>query len=377
MRFAAALAVTLAIAPAVCSPANHARNSPSWASSNLYFLHALPADEQSRYIDMLADWGVKALRLWVTGLDGGCIKGSTATKAIPHLEPDAVGTYDTTVLAALDDTLKLLHCARIKAIISPHDAGQINGANGCDVYCDKYGNQTNFYSSTEGKADYDARLSVILNYESPNFGGRKWSQLDEVIMAFDLQNEPMINAVELLEKNDPDDWLCGRAGVLKGLIDKDSEVHVATGGIGGSHYCCDHEFNDLQKALYCDAIDIISVHGYMSKATDWAYFITGDASILDAVEAAGTGKKVMLEEWGVAADSQDGFEKQVAVFNGAGVPWLYWQVVPGKDQTQEGAPASCGYDGFEIGLESSKGDVHAAVSAAKSATAAQDWTGYI
>lgn len=64
MRFAAALAVTLAIAPAVCSPANHARNSPSWAGSNLYFLHALPADEQSRYIDTLADWGVKALRLW-------------------------------------------------------------------------------------------------------------------------------------------------------------------------------------------------------------------------------------------------------------------------------------------------------------------------
>lgn len=56
---------------------------------------------------------------------------------------------------------------------------------------------------------------------------------------------------------------------------------------------------------------------------------------------------------------------------------LYWQVVPGKDQTQEGAPASCGYDGFEIGLESSKGDVHAAVSAANSATASQDWTGYI
>ncbi|EKG10191.1 Glycoside hydrolase family 5 [Macrophomina phaseolina MS6] len=258
----------------------------------------------------------------VTGLDGGCIKGSTNTSSVPPLEPDVVGTYDTTVLSALDDTLKLLHSAGIKAIISPHDAGQINGANGCDAYCNKYGSQTNFYSSTEGKADYDARLSTVLNFESPNFGGRKWSQLDEVIVAFDLQNEPMINAVQLIQQNDPDDWLCGRAGVLKGLIGEDSGVKVATGGIGGSHYCCDHQFNDLPKALHCDAIDIISVHGYMSKAADWAYFITGDASVVDAVEAAGTGKKIMVEEWGVGADVIDGFDEQVAVFNNAGVPWV-------------------------------------------------------
>lgn len=53
---------------------------------------------------------------------------------------------------------------------------------------------------------------------------------------------------------------------------------------------------------------------------------------------------------------------------------LYWQVVPGKDQSQDGAPASCGYDGFEIGLNSSKGDVAAAVDAAGSTAAWQDWS---
>lgn len=232
-----------------------------------------------------------------------------------------MGVYDTTVLDQLDATLSRLHANGIKAIISPHDAGQINGANGCDAYCRKYGNQTNFYGSAAGVADYDARLSAILNYESPAFG-KKWGQLDEVILAFDVQNEPMIDAVQLLEANDPDDWLCGRAGVLKGLIGEGSAVKVATGGIGGSQYCCDHQFNDLDKALACEAFDMVSVHGYMSKATDWAYFITGDASILQRTEAAGTGHRVMIEEWGVAQSSQDGFDGQVAVFNNAGVPWV-------------------------------------------------------
>ncbi|GME26543.1 putative beta- -mannanase protein [Neofusicoccum parvum] len=363
----AALVATLVVAaPAACQ-------SPSWAGSNLYFLHALPAAEQSRYIDTLASWGVKVVRLWVTGLSGGCIKGSTNVTALPHLEPTTIGAYDTTVLAALDATLLRLHRAGLKAVISPHDAGQIGGANGCDVYCAAYGNQSAFYASAAARAAYDARLAAILDYASPSFGGRRWAQLDEVVLAFDVQNEPMIDALELLEQDDPDDWLCGRAREMKRLIGG-SRVKVATGGIGGSQYCCDHEFNALDKALRCEAIDIVSVHGYMSKAADWAYFITGDASILDAVDAAGTGKKVMIEEWGVAADSEDGFEEQVAVFNDAG---LYWQVVPGKDQTQDGAPASCGYDGFEIGLNSSKGDVAAAVAKANSATAAQDWTGYV
>ncbi|KAK0637849.1 hypothetical protein DIS24_g10419 [Lasiodiplodia hormozganensis] len=294
-----------ALVTASSSPTIHKRDAAPWAGSNLYFLHALPIEEQERYINTLAGWGVKVIRLWVTGLPGGCIKGSPNTTAIPHLEPTTVGTYDTTVLAALDATLALLHSAGLKAIISPHDAGQIAGANGCDAYCAKYGNQTAFYTSAQGIQDYDARLAVVLGYESPAFGGRKWGELSEVVMAFDVQNEPMIDAVGLLEEGDPGDW-----------------------------------------------------------AEDWAYFITGDASILKAVEEADPRKEVVIEEWGVAADSEDGFNTQVEVFNDAGVPWLYWQVVPGKDQTQNGSLANCGYDGFEIGLNSAKGNVSSALTKA-------------
>lgn len=56
---------------------------------------------------------------------------------------------------------------------------------------------------------------------------------------------------------------------------------------------------------------------------------------------------------------------------------LYWQVVPGLDGSQAGAPESCGYDGFEIGLGSPKGDVAGAINAANAAPAAQSWVGYL
>jgi mannan endo-1,4-beta-mannosidase len=110
----------------------------------------------------------------------------------------------------------------MKAIISPHDGGSIGGSNGCDAYCKKYGNSENFYSNNNAKSDYDNRLAHILNFESPHFK-KKWSQLSEVILAFDLQNEPMINAQDKAQNNDPDDWLCGRAGNMK--------KHIGSSGV--------------------------------------------------------------------------------------------------------------------------------------------------
>jgi len=245
------------------------------------------------------------------------LKGSTVS-FVPPFEA-TIGAYDNTVLDALDSTLKLLHDNSIKAIISPHNANSLTGSEACDAYCEKYTNASTFYSSTEAKMDYDNRLNAILSYESPNFAGRAWRDLGEVILAIDLQNEPLIEQLDKLNANDPDGWLCGRAGALKGFVGS-SRIKVVTGGIGGSQYCCDHEFNFPEKALQCDAIDILSVHGYMSKSSDWAYFITGDKSVLRQARSAA--KHVMVEEWGVSTSFQDNFNSQVEVFNSAGIPWL-------------------------------------------------------
>ncbi|MCJ1308691.1 hypothetical protein MMC25_002345 [Agyrium rufum] len=350
------------------------RSTPSFAGSSNYYLHGVSASTQQTYLSTLHGWGAKVVRLWVTGLPNGCVKGSPTTY-IPDLET-TVRQYNDQVLAALDKVLAQLVSYGMKAIIVPHDAGVLKGANGCDAYCNKYGNSDNFYNSVQARADYDARVAYILNYVSPS-SGKKWSQWWQAIAAFDIQNEPLIGSVDLLENNDPDDWLCGRAGKMKPII-AGSGVRIATGGIGGSEYCCDHEYNLLSKALYCSAIDIMSVHGYMTEASQWSYFIPSLEQ-----QAAAQGKLLMIEEWGVDGSPAGQFDQQVAIFNNAGIPWLYWQITPGQDQTQTCQGSCCGttngnsYDGFEIGLTSSKGNVKAAISKADGTTAAQSWASII
>ena len=64
-RIVAILIATLAVAsPSQPQPKPTRSGSPSWAGSNLYFLHGLDAETQSAYIEVLAGWGVKVLRLW-------------------------------------------------------------------------------------------------------------------------------------------------------------------------------------------------------------------------------------------------------------------------------------------------------------------------
>lgn len=165
----------------------------------------------------------------VTGASDGCSKSSNTHK-VPQYET-TLGQYATGTLDALDSVLSQLHAAGIKAIISPHDAnnlppaGSSAGYNGCDIYCNTYKSSDNFYSSGDAKAKYDARLASILNYQSPAFG-KKWKDLSEVILAFDIQNEPMIASIGKAGANDPDDWLCGRAGNMKKILGSSVGIRI-------------------------------------------------------------------------------------------------------------------------------------------------------
>lgn len=50
-------------------------------------------------------------------------------------------------------------------------------------------------------------------------------------------------------------------------------------------------------------------------------------------------------------------------------------MIPGSDNTQACSNSCCkGYDGFEIGFTSGKGNLRSAISSANSATTVQDWS---
>jgi mannan endo-1,4-beta-mannosidase len=163
-------------------------NSNSWAGSNLYFLQGLSDADQTTYIENLASYGAKVVRVWVKNLPGGnaCVKGSYIANAVPALET-TLGVYNNATLDALDKVLYKLQQNGLKALISPHDANTICGI---DPYCSKWG-PGYFYELQEAFDQYDQRLSYILNYQSPSTG-KRWKDWSEAIMAFDLQAKPYL-----------------------------------------------------------------------------------------------------------------------------------------------------------------------------------------
>ena len=94
--------------------------------------------------------------------------------------------------------------------------------------------------------------------------------------------------------------------------------------------------------------------------------------------AASNGKLLYVEEWGVSTSDTDNFDSQASAINDAGVPFDYWEFTPGPDGTQTCWTGCCtGYDGYEVGLNSTKGNAKQALENAASHTAAQDWSGLI
>jgi mannan endo-1,4-beta-mannosidase len=63
-RVAFAVLIGLAVMMVECFVPTRRQISTSFAGSNEYFLHALPTSEQKTYIETLAEWGGKVVRLW-------------------------------------------------------------------------------------------------------------------------------------------------------------------------------------------------------------------------------------------------------------------------------------------------------------------------
>ena len=112
---------------------------------------------------------------------------------------------------------------------------------------------------------------------------------------------------------------------------------------------------------------------YVGTADFWSGNLPGHVST-----AASHGKLLYVEEWGVNVTFQDNFDKQAAALTGTGVPMLYWQFTTGPDGTQSCTTGCCtGYDGWEVGLTSSKGNAAAALKKIAQTAAKQDWTGLV
>lgn len=337
-----------------------ARDNQNWAGSNIYMLQGLSSDVQDAYLKELSGAGAKVVRIWVNAQSAGCQKGINVANDVSDYEP-SLGDYQSATLDALDATIAKIAANGMKALISPHDGNVISGSNGNDAYGQKYG--TGFYTNTEAKSKYDARIASILNYTSKS-SGKRWGDWSDAIMGFDVQNEPFASTLDTCSGNDASDWLCGRAGNMKKLLN--NNIKISTGGVGGdiSHNC-----NFMKKAMECDAIDLVAVHGYKGTEAknpgEWA-------GNVDNWMSESNGKLLYVEEFGTVEgdDQQTDFQGQADDITNGQIPWIYWQILP---------PKTCntvGDDTYGVWQDNTV-DWASSVKKAAAGSAKQSWSGIV
>lgn len=171
------------------------------------------------------------------------------------------------------------------------------------------------------------------------------------------------------KNGDPHGWACGRAQHIRQELGADNSILVSTGGLGGD---ISHECTFLPAVTACDAVDAISVHRYAGVPGNWAGSLPG------WIDQSG-GKLVYLEEWGIDAAANDqasAFPSEVADMNSAGLPSMYWQILPPATDGCPYDPKNDDGDKFGIFYDSGV-DLKGPIDAATGSGAAQDWTGSV
>ncbi|KAI1097294.1 glycoside hydrolase family 5 protein [Jackrogersella minutella] len=335
--------------------------------SNLYFLPGMSDQDQDTYINDLAQYGAKVVRVWVnqqTG-NGHCEKGSKLSVSVPNLETQ-LGKFNDQILDAVDKVVNKLAQKGIKSIISPHDGNSLLGDYRKDVYSDKWG-KDNFYTSQDAFDAYDKRIDHVLNYKGAS-SGKLWKDWSDAIMAFDIQNEPMSADTSVCKNNDQKGWLCGRAKKFRSILGAGNKIQIATGGVGGD---ISHDCTFMKAATQCAEVDLIAVHRYGGSQSSNPGQWSGAAK--QWVQEAG-GKLVFVEEWGVNTGSNNPkteLPAQANDINKVGLPNLYWQFLPKKTCSYD--PSQDSGDMFGIFVQSDT-NITAVMKGASNANALQDWS---
>lgn len=97
-------------------------------------------------------------------------------------------------------------------------------------------------------------MRAILNYRGKH-SNRVWKTWTDVIMAFDLQNEPFASKTEECKYSSAQSWACGRAKTLRAELGGNNPIKIATGGLGGD---ISHDCTFLSSAVNCPQIDMIA-----------------------------------------------------------------------------------------------------------------------
>ncbi|KDQ61350.1 glycoside hydrolase family 5 protein [Jaapia argillacea MUCL 33604] len=304
----------------------------SFAGSNLYYAAGLSGSERATLLSGMQSAGMKVLRVWLDGESTATTKATTIT-TYPDLEPVTVGTYNDTVLDLLDDFMLDSYNYGIKLLISMHSWNALSRPG---IYGQWYGTD-DFYEQAQPQEEFDNRLVHVLNHVHSTLG-TPWKTMGQYIFGFEAENEAMIgNGQQYIV--DHQSWQCDRAATIKGQLGDNSGILVLTGG--------------EWLAQLAQAAD------KMLLFEEWGscYFNTSNNDCPTGTPLDASTRNTNIETW-------------ASQITAAGMPWLYWEILPNADPHYS-------YD-YEIGIgDPAWSTLEAAAQAALQAPAAFDYSQYL
>ena len=290
-----------------------------WGGASSYFLHALQDGDRADVLQATKDAGLKVLRIFVTHVWANSKNSNNVEMADLESWP---GSFNDDILNRIDKLMKEAHDQGLKLIIALHDRYALT--HKAEAYVQKYNIPTvdengtpndasTFYTNGDAINDFDNRLKYILNHQNPYFDNRPWSDLGEVVLAFEAQNEAMGHMAYANAQ-----WHCDRANLIKSLV-SDGVLVSNGGGI-------DFPTSLKDEFFQCPGIDVVMLHTY-----DWdTGFITQQVSNGRDM-AWNTGKRIVVEEFGCQSDQNDELAKQIQAIQDLAIPWMFWEIMkPGS-----------------------------------------------
>lgn len=233
-----------------------------------------------------------------------------------------IGTYDDANLEKVDFLMSECQKRGIKLIIAL--------SNTSDIYFLTYG-PVEMYRAAASIEAYKNRFNYFLNHHNALLG-KKWKDCDDVVYAWEIQNEPGIPLlnVEGLTSTERHDlirsFLNELASYLKS-IDPNTKVSLGIAGYA-NYYHSGKSGDDIRTLGNIEAADIYTLHFYGGNLAQW---IEDNLNYCRSIN-----KLLFIEEFGkerkVGMQELNNLYQSVAqICRNKGVPWMFWRLGHRKD----------------------------------------------
>ncbi len=291
-----------------------------WAGANQYQLWYQPPERIYEQLDAMQEARLSVLRIFL-GHRPYDFSWEDPPEAY-SFEPE-LGQYNDELLEKIDFLMSECKKRGILLIVA------VENANYNGPYEETFG-ILGQYTEQSALDAFKNRFEYVLNHHN-DYLGKPWKELDEVILAWEISNEPgikldQITHLTLEEKTAVlRNWLSELSTFLKQI---DPNTFVSLGITGYDRFYNKGIGDDILDLGNIPDADIYTLHYYGGNLSSWFNKVAG------AVRS--WGKLLVLEEFGV--ERKVGEAETLAMYRSVtqtcyehGVPWMFWRLGHRKD----------------------------------------------